>query len=405
MKIIFLFFFVFQLEIFSQVEIKSLKVYSNNDETSFPIINLLDKENFLSIEFDVLAKEEPNLSIVFRPCDSNWNEYENPFLFNPLYDKELNLWFDRLPINLVGANYHYYGKFPNNNVQFTTSTKWKFFISNNQNRNIIYAEGKFYVIQPEVKLNVSTKREAMQGDYGDLAILGRTISIKTSFTLPDSLFQNNVIKVEIIKNRMINQPIIIDRKNFTESNFYEWDAAKSFSFIARNIKPGNEYRQTDTRNVSKYIPYNVDARFGEFDVSDLFTKRKNDINGASLLMNWRNENSDYLNVRFRLKPPENITKPIFLVGAFNDWKVLPEYEMYDDNGIMNLTIQLKRGLYDYQYVVADIQNDKIINEDWYILEGNFFETRNEYHIFLFYQAQEKGGYEKIIGYKKIDGVL
>ncbi len=405
LKIFFLFFFVLQLEVFSQVEIKSLKVYSNNDETSFPIINLSDKENYLSIEFDVFAKNYPNLSILFRPCDSNWNEYENSFLYNPLYDKELNLWFDRLPINLVGANYHYYGKFPNNNVQFNTSSKWKFFIIDSQDRNIIYAEGKIFVVRPEVKLNVSTKRESMQGNYGDLAILGRTLSIKTSFTLPDSLFQNNVLKVEIIKNRMINQPIVIDRKNFTSTSYYEWDAAKKFSFIARNIKPGNEYRQTDTRNVSKYNSYNVDARFGEIDFPDLFTKRKSDINGASLLMNWKNENADYLNVKFRLKPPENITKPIFLVGAFNDWKVLPEFEMYDDNEMMNLTVQLKRGLYDYQYVVADIENEKIINEDWYILEGNFFETRNEYYIFLFYEEQEKGGYEKIIGYKKIDGVL
>lgn len=405
LKILFLFFFVLKLEILPQVEIKSLRVYSNNDETSFPIINLLDKENFLSIEFDVLAKKEPNLNIIFRPCDSNWNEYDNPFLFNPLFDKEINLWFDKLPFNINGANYHYYGKFPNNNVQFTTSSKWKFYITDSNDKNLTYAEGRFFVVHPEIKLNVSTRRETMQGNYGDLPILGRTLSIKTSFILPDSLFQNNVLKVEIIKNRLLNHPIIIDRKNFTPNNYYEWDAANKFSFIARNIKPGNEYRQTDTRNFSKYNSYNVDARLGDFDVSDLFTKRKNDFNGASLLMNWRNENSDYLNVRFRLKPPESISKPIFLVGSFNDWKVLPEYEMYDDNGIMNLTIQLKRGLYDYQYVVADVQNDKIINDDWFILEGNFFETKNEYHIFLYYQAQEKGGYEKIIGYKKIDGVL
>lgn len=404
LKISYFLAFVFNIIVYSQVEIKSLRAYSNNDETSFPIVDLSKNDSFLTIEFDVSSENEPNLIIKFRPCDSDWNTYENPFLYNQIFDKEINLWFDRLPINIVGAKYHYRGKFPNNNVQFTSSTKWKFFIVDTDN-NKIYAEGKFYVVNPEVKLNISVSRETMQGDFGDLAILGKTLVIRTNFTIPDTLFQGNVLKVEIIKNRLIDKPIVIDRTNFTSERYYEWDAGSKFSFVAREIKPGNAYRETDTRNVSIYNSYNVDARFGEFDVSDLFTKRKRDIFGASILMNWRNENADYLNVRFRLLPPENIKKPIFLVGAFNNWKVLPEYEMYDDNGKMNLTVQLKRGLYDYQYVVADVKDGKITNEDWYILEGNFFETQNEFNIFLFYKSEEKGGYDKIIGYKKIIGSL
>lgn len=402
---LFLLVFVIQNFTLAQIEIKSLRVYTNNDETSFPLLDLSSGNEFITIEFDVASVSEPNLTIIFRPCDSNWQPYENPFLFNPLFDKELNLWFDRMPMNLVGAQFHYKGTFPNNNVSFTASGKWKFFIVDSQDKNKIFATGKFYVVFPEVKLNVSLSKENLQGDFGDLPILGRTIAIKSSFVLPDSLFPSNVLKIEIIKNKILEYAIVIDRKNITTERFYEWDAAKKFSFIARNLKPGNEYRETDTRNVSIYNSYNVDARFGEFDIPDLFAKRKSDLDGASILMNWRNENSDYLNVSFRLKVPKNITKPIFLVGSFNNWQLLPEYEMYDDNGMMNLTIQLKRGLYDYQYVVADFYNDKITNEDWEILEGNFFETRNEYHIFLYYWSDEKGGYEKIIGYKKFNGGL
>lgn len=80
--------------------------------------------------------------------------------------------------------------------------------------------------------------------------------------------------------------------------------------------------------------------------------------------------------------------------------------MYDDNEMINFTVPLKRGVHEYQYVVADIRGNKIINPEWEILEGNFFETENEFHIFLYYQVPEKGGYEKIIGYAKIKtGVL
>ncbi len=386
----------------AELEIKSLRVFGGGDETSFPMIDYTSSgEKSITIDFDVQTSSFPNLIIQFRFCDDNWRPYENQFLQNPMFNTEYNLWLDKIPNNIKGARYHYTGTFPNNNVQFPFSGKWMFFITDSQNKNLIYASQKFFVLYPDVKLHSQIYRETMQGSYGDNANLGRTIAIKTSFVLPDTLFSANVTKVEIVKNRMVSSPIIIDRNTNTQERYYEWDAGRKFSFIARVLRPGNEYRQIDTRNLSKYPTPTSDARFGEVDQSDLFSKRQRDYNGASLLMNFRNANADYQNIVFKLKAPENVTKPIFLVGEFSDWKVLPEYEMFDDNGTMNLSVQLKRGVHAYQYVAADINGDRIRNEDWEILEGNFFETDNEYFIFLYYNTPEKGGYDKIIGFIKI----
>ena len=44
--------------------------------------------------------------------------------------------------------------------------------------------------------------------------------------------------------------------------------------------------------------------------------------------------------------------------------------------------------------------DKFAKQALY-LEGNFWETGNNYHIFLFYNEEQLGGYDKIIGYKQI----
>ena len=404
---LFLFFFAFLFPSLvypfnAEFEIKSLRVYSGSDETSFPVIDYSSEgEKSITIDFDVQATFYPNLIIQFKYCDDNWLPYENQFLQNPLYNTEYNLWLDKIPSGVSGARYHYTGTFPNNNVQFPFSGKWRFFITDSQNKNLVYASEKFFVINPDVKLNVQVMRETMQGSYGDKANLGRTLVIKTNFTLPDSLISANVRKIEIVKNRMISNPIVVDRNTNTQERYYEWDAGRKFSFIARNLRPGNEYRQIDTRNLSNYPTSTVDAKFGEFDQSDLFTKHPRDFNGSSLLLNFKNANADYQNVVFKLKAPENVTKPIFLTGSFNDWKLLPEYEMYDDKGMMNISIPLKRGVHAYQYVAADINGDKISNADWEILEGNFFETENEYYIFLYYESQEKGGYNKIIGFAKI----
>lgn len=387
----------------SDFQIKSLRVFSNHDQTSFPVIDLSEKtKQLITIEFDVQSDNMPSLSIVFRFCDSDWNVYDNAFLLNPLYNTEYNLWFENMPTIVKGAHYHYSGTFPNNNVTFPYSGNWKFFIVDSNNRDLVYASGRFYVVQPFIKMNVELAKEGLHGDVSQYNVLQRSISIKTSFALPDTLFPSNVKKVVLVHNRQMYNPIVIDRINYTEDRFYEWNASNKFSFVARNLHPGNRYRQTDIRDSGKYGTPTVNAKFGEIETSNLFTQGRRDFFGGSMLMNFKNEHADYMNVVFKLRAPDDVKSSIFLVGAFNDWRVLPEYEMYDDKGMMNLSVQLKRGVYDYQYVTGDIVGDHIEDINWEILEGNFFETDAEYYIFLYYQTPEKGGYEKIIGFKKIN---
>jgi len=388
---------------FSQdFSIKSLRVYSSADELAFPLIDLQDdSKNSITIEFDVDSRYEPNLNIVFKFCDSDWQPYDNNFLKNPGYNTAYNLWFDRLPLNVRGAKFHYKGRFPNQLVTFPFSGKWKFFIVDSQNEDKIYADGKFFVVNPEVKLNVTLTRSRKEGLNPEIASLGRIFILRTSLTLPDSLFNTNLRKVEIIENRKFAYPIIISRFDNTIQKFFEWNGSNRFTFTAGEIKPGNEYRRTDIRDVGRFVYPKTNAQFDGVETSNMFKKLNRDWNGATLLMNYRNDNAEYLNVNFRIRPPENITSPVFLVGSFNNWIVSPKYEMFDDDGLLNLSIELKRGVYEYQYVTGDFVNGEITNIDWNILEGNFWETDNEYHIFLFYESTDLGGYEKIIGYKRI----
>jgi hypothetical protein len=75
--------------------------------------------------------------------------------------------------------------------------------------------------------------------------------------------------------------------------------------------------------------------------------------------------------------------------------------MINDGGLYNKTIELKRGIFDYQYVTADFINGEIKNQDWVQLEGNFWETENVYHIFIYYQDPDFGGFDRIIDYQKL----
>ncbi len=383
-------------------QIKSLRVYSSLDQTEFPLVDLKDSSRqTITIEFDVQSTFIPNLNIVFRLCNSDWIPYDNVFLMNPGFNTEYNLWFERLPLRVKGARYHYSGNFPNRNVTFPYSGKWIFQIVDSQNPNQVYGEGKFYVVNPEVRLYSQIDNERAQSFNSETAELNRTYIIRNTFELPDSLFAAYVKSVEIIKNRRISDPVVISRNQYSLTRFYEWNGSNRFTFIARDLLPGNEYRQTDLRDYNRFNTQNVNAQYDGIETSNFFKKGRRDLNGASFLTDFRNDYADYLNVNFRIRPPENISDPVFLVGSFNNWQVLPEYEMFDDNGLLNLSIELKRGIYDYQFVTAEIYEYRINSIDWNILEGNYWDTFNEYHVFVFYETPEKGGYDKIIGYKKI----
>jgi len=137
----------------------------------------------------------------------------------------------------------------------------------------------------------------------------------------------------------------------------------------------------------------------EYPRFDKFGRR--DLNGGKVLTDYNNEYANYMNVTFSFRPYDNFYGSIYLTGAFNNWQVLPEYEMTNSGGYYTKTIELKRGVFDYQYVTADYINNQIKYENWIQLEGNFWETENVYYIFIYYQDPNYGGFDRIIGYQKL----
>ncbi len=396
-------YLISQNSIFSQsIVIKSLRTYNSINQISAPVINVKDKNpGSITIEFDVESTYSPNLIIRFKFCDQNWVPIENVFLLNPGYNTAYNLWLETLPVTANGARYHYSGEFPNKDVTFPFSGKWKYFISEQSNAGEILAEGRFIVVNPQIKLNTVIAKDRLEGEAPENSALGRAISIQTSFVLPDSLFQTNVMHVEIIENQKYDYPIVIERE-VTNNRFYNWNGFNEFTFTVRNVLPGNNYRQVNLMNKDKYFPPETNAHFEGIETSDFYKFHKKDFKGGSRLDNFRDEYAQYMNVIFKIRPPENIKESVFLVGSFNNWQVLPQYEMNNDNGLMNLAIELKRGIFDYQYVIGRLVDGVVQDVNWLTLEGNFWEAEHDYYVFLYYWSQYYGGYPTIIGYAKIE---
>jgi hypothetical protein len=402
-RIIVLIIFIAPLSFAQSLNIKSLRVYSES-ETSFPILTPLENENrILTIEFDIDTNFLPNMNIVFKFCDNNWIPYDNLFLINNGKNVEYDLDFDILPFTCEDARYHYKGTFPNENdfVDFPFSGKWMFFITDVQDTSKVYASGKFFVIYNDIEMDITLKNEMLEERTFNPIAIGRIVNITASFNLPEELFPNFVDRVEIIQNRRIYSPTIVDRTFNTNTRQYSWNGDRKFSFTARDIYPGNEYRQADIRDVNKFNSKDVNAQFSGFEISRFYKFGRRDLNGSYLLTNYKSEYATYLNVNFRIQPPEEFYGDIFLVGSFNDWKPSEQYKLENIRGIFSKNIQLKRGIYDYQFVTGFLNDNIIQEENWIYFEGNFWETSNEYYVFLYYKDPNYGGYDRIIAFSKL----
>lgn len=393
------------VESFSQdVAIKSLRAYTAGDETSLPIIHVTKTDRtVLTIEFDVNSRYTPDLNIVFRFCQGDWIPTDNLFLANTGKNIFYNLRFETLPSTVEDARYYFRGNFPDKDgyVTFPFSGKWMFYITDSFDTSIVYASGRFFVVHDLIASRVSFKKEQLEDKIYFPSDLAKVFNITAEFTIPDEMFPAFVDRMEIVENKKTQYPVIVDRTHNTNTRQFYWDANRRFSFSARDIRPGNGYRQADIRDINKFTGRNVRAQFDGLEYSRFFKRPDRDLNGGSKLTNYRDEFATYLNVTFSVRPPEEVTGRVFLTGAFNNWILSDEYLMDYNAGIHSLTIPLKRGVYDYQFVIADIINGEIRNPDWYVLEGNNWDNLNEYHVFIFYNDPEFGGYERIIAYHKI----
>ena len=155
----------------------------------------------------------------------------------------------------------------------------------------------------------------------------KSLILPAAFDLPNEFYPSFVDHVEIIENQKIYYPFIINRNFNTNTRQYYWDGNRSFSFTARDIHPGNEYRETDLRNFNIYNRKDVPAHFDGMEYSRFYKEGRKDLNGGSLYLFYENDYADYLNVTFKIRPPDNSFQSIFLTGSFNNWRVLPEYQM------------------------------------------------------------------------------
>ena len=178
---------------------------------------------------------------------------------------------------------------------------------------------------------------------------------------------------------------------------------------------GNEFRTFDTRTTKFQTQY---VKKIEPDSSTIFHfylkdeesrsfKRysiEDDINGHYLIKVYDGNNSDleadYVQVHFHLNSDNIMPNGNYYVyGALTNWSIVPLARLkynYDEQAY-ETNLFLKQGYYNYEYVFVE---DGKKTPDETLIEGNHFETENDYSLYV-YQQLPASRYQRLIGYKKI----
>lgn len=176
-----------------------------------------------------------------------------------------------------------------------------------------------------------------------------------------------------------------------------------------NFRAGNEFRFFDIRSIH-YGGRNVektDITDTRIDAWLYFDKSRGtepytiirDMNGGFFIQNSEGRNnfleSDYIHVHFFLKLDQKLNDDIFISGKLTDWRfdTFNKMQYIEASGLYHGTLLLKQGLYDFIYYVPGNQDNP------YLLEGNHYETRNEYEILVYYKSPMYNTY-LLVGYIK-----
>ena len=385
-----------QNTVVSDRNIHSVQCVANNDWSQLPIIGLNDDMQ-INISFDELSHDYRKFHYTIRHCDHNWqptdmldSEYISGFNDQTIddYAQSMNT---TVPFN------HYSITLPNEQIQFKLSGNYKL---------IVFEDGKseeepsfttnFHVVDRKILVEATIS--------GNTDINNRTTSQQLDISMNLTSMRINDSKTEL--TTIVTQNRRYETRRSVEPSYISSSSLK-FEHNRDLIFDGNnEYRRFEVTNhlngtmgVDRIRWNKAEEHFDVFLFED--EPRQNysydeDKNGLFYIRNENREDidteSDYMLVHFSLKSEPLVNERVFINGAFTGGCFIPEYEMQYNTLTQRYeqAVLLKQGQYNYLYTN---QKSKPLAD----IEGNFYETRNEYQIFVYYHPFG-ARYDQLIGF-------
>ena len=386
--------------------IKTVRMYPEFKIFDEAVINLHSQEHLI-LDFDELDSDVKDYYYKIIHCTSNWetsdlsySDYMEGFEINQIrnYDFSFNTYFNYV---------HYSLSLPNQDVKLLISGNYLIQVFEDYDEDKLVLTRRFHIVDEKLTVEAEVKRASLIDKMDSHQEITFTINTNIPISNP-----YNDLKVVITQNgRWDNRidhlkPLFINDGKLVYNNQQE------------NIFPGvNEFRYFNTKDI-KFESHGIERiefirPYYHFYLNQSQLRRfkvyfyDEDLNGnySVDIANGREMDieADYVFVHFSLPYDVPIVDGnIYIYGELSDWAFNPENKMkYDfETKSYNCTLLLKQGYYNFLYAYVKDGEQKA---DIGYLEGNHYQTENNYFIYV-YLKENSSRFERLIGFQKVNSL-
>lgn len=389
--------------------IKTVLLHVDGFELTPPMLELNGKER-LRLSFDDMDTEQRDLWYSIEHCNADWQASALPT--NMYIQGQFQDFISDFQYSFnTRTNYiHYSVVFPSDNMKITRSGNYLLKVYENNDPEQLVLTRRFMVYEQKAKITTALRRPVppslrethqeidFEVDFSALQVVNPQENVKVSvmqnFRWDNAMYQ---IKPFFVRDRKL----IFDYDDGTNC----FPAGNEFRFFdVRSIRVQMErvWRiVTDSTPVVIHLMPDAVRSFGNYVTYQ-------ESNGAFFVRTTdggRNHaiDADYVWVNFYL-PYESpfIDGNLYVFGALSDWQFKEDFKMFYDyqNKAYRARILLKQGFYNFIY--SFLPNSKQKGDDS-LMEGDFFQTENDYYIMV-YQRALMNNFDELVGFLKVNTV-
>lgn len=371
--------------------IHTVRLTVDENKESFPVLSLKGNER-LQLSFDDLTHEYVRYTYKVEHCDFEGvpsNElFESDYLYS-VADEELIE--NYLPSQNTTVLYnHYTLTLPNQRLRPLLSGNYRITVNDEDeegNKRIAFV-CYFAVVDTKVGIQAQCSTDT-EVDHNNSH---QQITLKIDCNSLNLRNAQDEVKLLVMQNRRFDNAIVGVPPTAQNGKLLLWEHSRALIFDA-----GNEYRKMEilsTRypgmhgeSVKWFDPYYHYTLMTDYPRNNYLYDE--DRNGLSVVRcenaGDANTEADYVMVHFSVDMPQLPEgENIYVAGQWSTG-LKPTYKMtYDEVQQQYVaSLLLKCGYYNYLYLTSSDSTPGVGRTDK--VEGNFFQTENEYDILLYYR--------------------
>ena len=380
-------------------EIRTVRLYPSTGsayDVFSPAVVPISK-NTLVLEFDDLVESHEEYRVKILPCTSDWK---------PGQLKPLDYLYD-------------YNEFMVNKFEYSTDTKigyvhYRFKVPaiklpgnyllvayrGTDEKDIILTK-RFMIVSQLVSIAVTSDRQGLTSinrsnqqidfivDHENYELINPVQNISVVLR-QNQQWHNTITDLQPsgIRQHQLEYRFFNYENNFPAGNEYRFFDMRSLRYPGQNVQNVDLTKRPSEANLMPDGPRIYQAYAQYEDINGHFYISNLDTGGSS--------ESDYLYTTFSLAMKQPVAGEIYVVGQMNNYDMNDRSKMVlnKKTGLYQNTQLLKQGFYNYKYL---IKNDTLSNN---YLEGDHFETENNYEIFVYYSPPGLRG-DLLVGYQQL----